>query len=139
LGDYYFGEMSNLLFNNTSRYWYGNNEDFFTNETIDFMENVVPGQRYSWAIAWLVRGDYAFNEKHLSSNYTLEIYNRKTGALLKSSNDRLATHRVINYTIPQGVTQITTKIKRIRNTGDRVIIGYNRHKVPSSDYVIRNQ
>lgn len=123
-----------MMHNNVSRYWYGNNGDFFnSNEILSFTENVEQGQKYNLAIAWLVRGDYAMENRHLSSNYIFSVYNNQTGALISTTMypaaNFLAAHRVIEMTVPQGVSKIRVDIKRKRNTGDRVILGYNIHKV----------
>lgn len=124
-----FDEMTR---NNVSRYWYGNNGDFFnSNETYHFTETVEPGARYNIAIAWLVSGRYANENRHLSSNYQLRILNNNTGALIAETTSAagLATFRHQSITVPSGVTQLKIEIVRTRNTGDRVILGYNMHKV----------
>lgn len=121
-----------MVRNNVSRYWYGNNGDFFnSNETYHFTETVEPGARYNIAIAWLVSGRYANENRHLSSNYQLRILNNNTGALIAETTSAagLATFRQKSITVPAGVTQLKIEIKRTRNTGDRVILGYNMHKV----------
>lgn len=123
-----------MMQNNVSRFWYGNNGDFFnSNEILSFTENVQQGKKYNLAIAWLVRGDYAMEQRHLSSNYIFSVYNNQTGALISTTMypaaNYLAAHRVIEMTVPQGVSKIRVDIKRKRNTGDRVILGYNIHKV----------
>ncbi|WP_173474888.1 hypothetical protein [Fibrobacter succinogenes] len=121
-----------MVRNNVSRYWYGNNGDFFnSDETYSFNETVEAGAQYNIAIAWLVSGRYANEARHLSSNYQLRILNNQTGALIAqtTSSAGLATFRQKSITVPAGVTQLKIEIKRTRNTGDRVILGYNMHKV----------
>lgn len=123
----YATTMSGLFQNNMSRYWYGNNEDFFTDEVITFKENVTPGSNYTAAIAWLVRGDYGIENKALSSSYSMRISTPK-GALV-NYNTSTASYRVSSFRIPNDVSQITVQIKRIKNNAnDRVILGYNLHK-----------
>jgi hypothetical protein len=117
---------------NVSRYWYGNNDDFFKNETETFVASVEPGKKYAAAIAWLVRGDYALNESEVSSNYTLTIKDSKTGKILNTPENSVATYRFAELIIPAGVTQLKFEIKRIKNTGDRIILGFNLHKVSSN-------
>lgn len=134
----YIGSLStfeDLLINNKSRYWYGNNTDYLSNNKITFTESVEPGQKYGFAIAWLVRGDYALNEYNLSSNFQLTIsYKLPSGSTKTySSKDggiqRPATYRSLKpIDIPAGVNSVTVTIERIRDTGDRLILGYNRHK-----------
>lgn len=134
----YIGSLStfeDLLINNKSRYWYGNNTDYLSNNKITFTESVEPGQKYAFAIAWLVRGDYALNEYNLSSNFQLTIsYKLPSGSTKTySSKDggiqRPATYRSLKpIDIPAGVNSVTVTIERIRDTGDRLILGYNRHK-----------
>ncbi|MDY6332836.1 MAG: hypothetical protein SPL52_15160 [Fibrobacter sp.] len=123
--------LREMLTNNISRYWYGNNNDFFTNEKITFTENVEGGKQYNIAIAWLVRGDYAMTERHLSSIYQIKIYNNQNGAQLATSEHlkTIATQRYLDLNIPTGVSKIKIEIIRTRNKGDRVIIGYNLHKI----------
>lgn len=127
--------FEDLLINNKSRYWYGNNTDYLSNNKITFTESVEPGQKYGFAIAWLVRGDYALNEYNLSSNFQLTIsYKLPSGSTKTySSKDggiqRPATYRSLKpIAIPAGVNSVTVTIERIRDTGDRLILGYNRHK-----------
>ena len=122
--------MKHLLNNNVSRYWYGNNQDFFANnEPISFYENVESGKSYNVAIAWLVRGDYALTERNISANYTFKIINDNTGKVILNSSVDLATFRYGEFTVPEGVTRIRVEITRSRDRGDRIILGYNLHKV----------
>ena len=124
--------IQELMSKNVSRYWYGNNDDFFKNETETFVASVEPGKKYAAAIAWLVRGDYALNESEVSSNYTLTIKDSKTGKILNTPENSVATYRFAELIIPAGVTQLKFEIKRIKNTGDRIILGFNLHKVSSN-------
>ena len=135
----YVGSLTtfdDLLSNNKSRYWYGNNTDFLSNNKISFAESVEPGQKYNFAIAWLVRGDYALYEYNLSTNFKLTIsYTLPSGSTKTySSSDggisRPATYRSLkNITIPSGVSSVTVTIERTKDTGDRIILGYNKHKM----------
>ena len=129
-------QFDDLLSGNKSRYWYGNNTDFLSSNKITFTENVEAGQNYAFAIAWLVRGDYAFNEYNLSTNFQLTIsYKLPSGSTKTySSSDggiqRPATFRSLQpISIPSGVNRVTVTIERIRDTGDRIVLGYNRHKM----------
>jgi len=133
--------FDDLLFNNFSRFWYGNNEDYFKNEKLSFTENVEPGQKYAIAIAWLVRGDYALDPafKNISSNFRLNIYDANTNRIITSSLktgmlEKPSTFRKVEFTTPSATTKIKVEIERIKNTGDRIILGYNKHKVlPNQD------
>ena len=122
-------QRNDLLKNNRSRYWYGNNDDHFDNEKITFSDAVEPGQKYAIATAWLIDGKYTLSKKKLSSNYTMTIYDKATGNILAKSDNGASTFRKIEIKAPAGVTQITVEIKRITNAGDRVIIGFNKHKI----------
>lgn len=128
-------QFDDLLFDNNSRYWYGNNTDFLSNNKITFTENVEAGQNYAFAIAWLVRGDYALNEYNLSTNFKLTVsYKLPSGSTKTfSSSDgginRPATYRLLpSINIPSGVSKVTVTIERTKDTGDRIVLGYNRHK-----------
>ena len=129
--------FDDLLYGNNSRYWYGNNTDYLGyNNKITFTESVEPGQYYAFAIAWLVRGDYALNEYNLSSNFQLTIsYKLPSGSTKTySSSDggiqRPATYRSLqSINIPSGVNSVTVTIERFRDTGDRLVLGYNMHKM----------
>lgn len=119
--------MSGLMKNNKSRYWYGNNEDFFDNETITFSEKVEPGATYNAAIAWLVRGDYAAEAKNTSSSYKIRAYTSK--GTLFTSGTTVATYRIGKFTVPSDINQVYFEITRTRNVAnDRVILGFNLHK-----------
>ena len=125
--------FDDLLFNNKSRYWYGNNTDFLSNNVITFTEDVEPGQIYSFAIAWLVRGDYAVHEKVLSTEFNLTVsYKHPSGKteIFKQQAYKIATYRHFpRVSIPAGVNKVTVTIERTRNTNDRIILGYNMHKM----------
>jgi hypothetical protein len=132
-GDH-MAKMYPLIKGNKSRYWYGNNGDFFNNEKITFTENVTPGKKYSFAIAWLVSGNYTYNERTLQSNYKITIryknYSTHSGYTPPSSSTTYpGTYRLVTTTIPSTVNQVEVVIERLRNTGDRVVLGFNMHKV----------
>lgn len=119
--------MNTLMKNNKSRYWYGNNGDFFDNETITFSEKVEPGATYNAAIAWLVRGDYAAEAKNTSSSYKIRAYTSK--GTLFTSGTTVATNRVGKFTVPSNINTVYFEITRTRNVAnDRVILGFNLHK-----------
>ena len=128
--------FDDLLTGNKSRYWYGNNTDYLNNNKITFAESVEPGQDYAFAIAWLVRGDYVLDNQKLSTNFKLTIsYTLPSGSVQTySSTDggysRPATFRVLKpISIPSGVSNVTVTIERTTDTGDRLVLGYNRHKM----------
>ena len=120
-----------MLRNNVSRYWYGNNNNFFSNDKMNFTENVDRGGKYNIAIAWLIQGRYAWNNKSLSTKYTFRIYDDATGKKLAEniSETSQSTLRYSEIDIPSNVSRIRVEIERTRNTGDRVILGFNMHKV----------
>ena len=130
ISDKHVPSLHQMLKGNRSRFFYGNNSDFFINDKYSFVEKVEPGKKYNIAIAWLVRGDYALDKLHLSSNYTMEIYNNKTNTLLAKSSTDQATFRYIELDVPSGVTEISVRITRTENrANDRVILGYNLHRI----------
>ena len=120
-----------MLRNNVSRYWYGNNNNFFSNDKMNFTENVDRGGKYNIAIAWLIQGRYAWDNKSLSTKYTFRIYDDATGKKLAEniSETSQSTLRYSEIDIPSNVSRIRVEIERNRNTGDRVILGFNMHKV----------
>lgn len=122
-----------MIRNNTSRYWYGNNNNFFSNEKMSFTENVDRGGKYNIAIAWLVQGRYAWDNKLLSSNYSFEIYDDATGTMIAETTSQIfnsqSTLRYKEIDIPSNVSRIRVEIIRQINSGDRVILGFNMHKV----------
>ena len=120
-----------MLRNNVSRYWYGNNSDFFNNDILTFTEDVDRGGKYNVAIAWLINGRYAWENRNLSSRYNLRIYDDATGKKIteNTSTLTLTTFRSNEINIPSDVSRIRVEIERNRNTGDRVILGFNMHKV----------
>ena len=98
---------------------------------MSFTENVDRGGKYNIAIAWLVSGKYAWENKLLSSQYSFKIYNVATGKEI-AQNTSTAIQRTIRYNeidIPSNTSKIRVEIERTRNTGDRVILGFNMHKV----------
>lgn len=123
-----FEEMTR---NNVSRYWYGNNNGFFFDEKMSFTENVDRGGKYNIAIAWLVSGEYAWKTKTLSSKYTFKILDDATGRKLAEGTpgSRQSTLIYEEIDIPSNVSKIRIEIERTQNTGDRVILGFNMHKV----------
>ena len=123
--------LEEMLRNNVSRYWYGNNSNFFSNDKMSFTENVESGKQYNIAIAWLIQGRYAWNNKSLSTKYTFRIYDDATGKKLAEniSETSQSTLRYSEIDIPSNVSRIRVEIERTRNTGDRVILGFNMHKV----------
>ena len=129
----YLTLFEEMIRNNTSRYWYGNNNNFFSNEKMSFTENVDRGGKYNIAIAWLVQGQYAWYNKLLSSNYSFEIYDDATGTMIAETTseifDSQSTLRYKEIDIPSNVSRIRVDIIRHINSGDRVILGFNMHKV----------
>ena len=123
--------LEEMLRNNVSRYWYGNNNNFFSNEKMSFTENVESGKQYNFAIAWLVQGRYTWDNKLLSSKYAFRIFDNASGRKLAEniSQTSQGTLRYSEITIPSDVSKIRVEIERQRNTGDRVILGFNMHKV----------
>ena len=124
--------FNEMIRNNTSRYWYGNNNNFFSQEKLTFTENVDRGANYNIAIAWLVNGAYAYSQKHISSDFNIVIYDNATGTKLAQAlkpSYSLSNTRSLELNVPSNVSKIKVEITRSRNTGDRVILGFNMHKV----------
>ena len=110
--------------NNRSRFWNGNNEDFFDNNgDIRFTEsNIKKNKRYRIAISWLSSGTYVRENGKLPQDIDLRVY--QNGNLLDYSTSGPNPFELVEFTT-NSQSDLTIEIHRYRNDGGRVLIGYN--------------
>lgn len=123
---------------NRSRYWIGNNEDFFTKQTFDYKEgkktaetftfteeHITKGKTYRFAIAWLSDGDLTRSSMGIPQDIDLMIY--QEGQKPQYSTTTSNPFEMIEYTAPCS-KRITVRIIRHSNKGGRVMLGYNMYE-----------
>lgn len=115
--------------NNRSRFWNGNNEEFFnSNRQISFTEsNIEPNKKYRVAIAWLSSGTYVYNSGRIPQDIDLEVY--QNGVRVGYSNSYANPFEFVEFT-SNSDRPVTITISRFRNDGGRVLLGYNFLRVP---------
>jgi len=119
-----FLDASQLIGKNHSRFWYGNNGDYFVNEIIEFNEqNIKANKKYRVAIAWLVSGDYVFHSGALPFDLDIEVY--QDGNSLGSSTSYDNPFEMVEFTTGNSTSNLTIRIRRYFNNGGRVVLGYN--------------
>lgn len=117
---------------NRSRFWNGNNTDFFTNTSnkITFDETgIIRGQKYRIAISWLSSGDYVYNNGKLPQDINLAVY--QDGVLIGNSATTGNSFEFVEVT-PESDHNLQIVIRRVRNDGGRVVLGYNFHGFTSN-------
>lgn len=129
-GPYYAQRVINaetMASNNRSRFWNGNNTDFFTNTSnkIQFEESgIIAKMTYRIAIAWLSSGDYVFENGKLPQDINLSVY--QDGKLIGNSASTSNPFEYVEVT-PENNHNLKIVIRRVRNDGGRVLLGYNFH------------
>ena len=115
--------------NNRSRFWNGNNEEFFnSNGQISFTESdIEPNKKYRVAIAWLSSGTYVSESGRLSQD--LDLYVNQNGVRVGYSNSYANPFEFVEFT-SNSDRPVTITISRFRNDGGRVLLGYNFLRVP---------
>lgn len=118
--------------NNRSRFWNGNNGDFFDqNGEIEIVEkNIKKGKRYRVAIAWLTRGSYVYEYGRLQQDLDLYLYKGDASNFVAHSGTLANPFEMIDYTADDD-SNLRIVIRRDRNSGGRVLIGYNFVELPS--------
>lgn len=129
----YIAQYRNMLENNVSRYWLGNNGDHFVNGKISFNERIEKGRKYRIAISWLTRGDYTKYHSMIQQDMTLKVTavdqngNRSTVYTSDYSDNGF---QLVEFTAPvTGNYQVEIIRKRNGEGNGRVILGYNCHEV----------
>ena len=113
--------------NNRSRFWNGNNMDFFANSSkkITFYEEGIrPQQTYRIAIAWLSSGDYVYENGKLPQDINLTVY--QDGKMIANSASTGNSFEYVEVT-PNNDHKLKIELTRVRNDGGRVVLGYNFH------------
>ena len=119
------------LFENTrSRFWNGNNGDFFdsNNEIVFEEKNIKPNRKYRIAISWLSSGEYVYETGRLPQDIDLYVDN-KDGLRLAQSGS-MGPFEVVEFTTGENVKKLKITIKRDRNDGGYVLLGYSLVEVP---------
>lgn len=117
-------EGSAMFRYNRSRFWNGNNGDFFnSNGEIRFDEiDIDPTKTYRIAIAWLSSGSYVFEKGRLPQDINLEV--RQDGKTLGKSASESNPFEFVEIK-PKSNKKLTIIIKRKHNYYGRVLLGYN--------------
>lgn len=132
-------EYGAMIKGNRSRYWLGNNDDFFTKQTFDYKdgkktaetftfteEYITKGKTYRIAIAWLSDGDLVKQNSSIPQDIDLMIY--QEGQKPQYSTTTSNPFEMIEYTAPSS-KRITVRIIRHSNKGGRVMLGYNMYEM----------
>ena len=123
---------ANMMDQNVSRYWLGNHSDHFVGNKITFSESIEKNKTYRIAIAWLSRGDCSIYGNRLQQNMTLKVtavdkdgkkYNTYTSTLDNSG------YQVVEFNAPVEGDYEVEIVRSERGGNERVILGYNCHKV----------
>ena len=115
---------------NRSRFWNGNNEDFFdSGDQITVTEtNIKPNKKYRVAIAWLSSGSYVYGAGKLPQDLDLYVY--QNGEFRGQSNSWNNSFESIEFE-SNSDRPVTISISRYRNDGGRVLLGYNFVELPT--------
>ena len=121
-------DASQLIGKNHSRFWYGNNGDYFVNvgsyDKMEFDEiNLKPNHKYRVAISWLVSGDYVYHSGALPFDLDIEVL--QNGRTLGSSSSYDNPFEVVEFTTDNSNSNVTMRVRRYFNNGGRVVLGYN--------------
>ncbi|MBR4784786.1 MAG: hypothetical protein IK012_05970 [Fibrobacter sp.] len=119
---------------NRSRYWAGNNGDFFNSNKIEFYEEgVKPNQRYRSAISWLVSGSFVLANGRLPFDLDLIVYEAPAGSnswtQVASSMSTPNAFELVDFTTKSNTGRLKIEIRRYNNNGGRVHLGYNLSEV----------
>ena len=118
-----FLDASKLIGKNHSRFWNGNNGDYFVNGPIEFDEkDIKANKKYRVAISWLVSGEYVLRSGALPFDLDVEVW--QDGNLLGSSTSYDNPFEMVEFTTGSA-NKLTIKIRRYFNNGGRVLLGYN--------------
>ncbi|SHL41093.1 hypothetical protein SAMN05720764_11368 [Fibrobacter sp. UWH5] len=123
--------FSGMIKGNRSRYWIGDNNDFFKNGPIKFVEkNLVKGKKYKLAISWLNSGIYQIANGRIQQDLDLSVAVPQANGSKKyyRSMSYGNTFEMVEF---ETVTNdpITIEISRFANNGGRVMLGYNLHEM----------
>lgn len=113
-----------MFLHNRSRFWNGNNGDFFDeNGYIMFTEgNIKKGKRYRVAISWLSSGNYVYEYGKLPQDIDLFVY--QNGSQIAYSYSGPNPFEFAEF-VAENDSDVQIRISRYRNDGGRVLLGYN--------------
>lgn len=127
-GKYAMGvpEGNAMFWNNRSRFWNGNNEDFFDGDSnIVFSETGIrPNTRYRIAIAWLSNGSYVYDYGRIPQDIDLSVYEGNSSTSSASSSSGPNPFELVDFTTKSTTNSLRIVIHRFRNDGGRVLLGY---------------
>ena len=105
-------------------WWDGKNSSYFDkNDEIVLIENNVnAGRRHKITIAWLSEGNYISSNRKIQQDLDLCVY--QNGYSLKCSASWDNPFETVEFVAPTG-DPLRVVIRRYRNGGGRVILGYN--------------
>lgn len=123
--------FTSMIKGNRSRYWIGNNNSFFNNNKIEFVEkNLVKGKKYRVAIAWLNSGKYQIANNEIQQDLDLSVTttNENNRQSITSSMSYANSYEILEFENPTN-NDVQITISRYKNHGGRVMIGYNIHEI----------
>ncbi|WP_173467749.1 hypothetical protein [Fibrobacter succinogenes] len=119
---------------NRSRFWNGNNEDFFVNKRISFTESgIQSGRKYRIAIAWLSSGTAVAQYGRLPQDINLKV--KQNGRTIARSESTSNPFELVDFAAESGGDLeiiIERKEGKGENLGGRVLLGYNFLELPDA-------
>ena len=119
---------------NRSKFWNGNNGDFFKNKKISFTETgIQSGRKYRIAIAWLSSGTAVAQYGRLPQDINLKV--KQNGRTIARSESTSNPFEVVDITTENsGDLEIIIERKEGNgeNLGGRVLLGYNFLELPDA-------
>ena len=135
-GDYAMGVPDGraIFEKNRSRFWNGNNEDFFVNKRISFTESgIQSGRKYRIAIAWLSSGTAVAQYGRLPQDINLKV--KQNGRTIARSESTSNPFELVDFAAESGGDLeiiIERKEGKGENLGGRVLLGYNFLELPDA-------
>ncbi len=135
-GDYAMGVPDGraMFEKNRSRFWNGNNEDFFVNKRISFTESgIQSGRKYRIAIAWLSSGTAVAQYGRLPQDINLKV--KQNGRTIARSESTSNPFELVDFAAESGGDLeiiIERKEGMGENLGGRVLLGYNFLELPDA-------
>lgn len=133
---------SAMINGNRSRYWLGNNGDYFQERLIDYGSrsvkrdaivfeepNITAGKTYRIAIAWLVNGDSVWAQHAIPQDLDLRV-SQEGNSVVEESSFESNPFEMVEFKAKNN-KNLTISIIRYNNDGsNRVMLGYNLYEVP---------
>lgn len=114
----------NMAWSTRSAYWNGSNSDFFVGDSISFNESgIVAGKRYRIAISWLTPGTYVTENRTISQDLDLYVY--QNDQIVARSFSAANPFEVVDF-VATSSSDLRIKIYRYANSGiGGIKLGYN--------------